>query len=696
MKSIRHQLTTFTLFLVVLSFFILAISNGLYLNLTYQKELEQNNELLANTLADQVTAFIEKGYSITEQITFNNDVKGFVPTSQEQVLLNVIEKHPYFDLLYIQGADGMQTARSKGELGDRSNRWWFIKAKEEQKPFVSKSYFSLTGNVPVTTIAMPIYNQSNSFVGVMGADIKLDMLQTIIEKYDDESRYAFIVDGEGVVIAHPDSTQVSELYNYKTMKKTLLKKDASGNAVKDANGNEVTEELDIQIPSELKNITEKALNGESGFSTYKDNDGVDVISAYHGIELPGNSDKWAVITVESKKDAMAFITNTQYFALGIGIITILISIILSSLLSKRIANPIKKSSNYLSNIAQGDFLVEIDQKLLTRKDEIGIISNSILEMKESLKHLVMSIKTESNNIDNEVEDAMNEMTKLNEHFESVSATTQELAASMEETAASSEEMSTTSIQIEKAAQSIAEKSTEGALAAKEISIRAEQTKITINEAQQRAFEIFNNTKEKLETAMEESKVVNQINVLSESIMQITEQTNLLALNAAIEAARAGEAGRGFSVVADEIRSLAEQSKSTVLQIQDITSKVTTSVGHLASSSNNLLEFVSTDVNKDYHQMLEVADKYSEDAKYVDDMVSDFSATSEELLASIEQVLTAIDGVAKAADESAMGTTDIASRITEMTHQCDEVMIQVIETTASSAKLKEEIEKFKFE
>jgi methyl-accepting chemotaxis protein len=696
MKSIRHQLTTFTLMLVVSSFLILSISNSIYLNLTYQKELEQNNDLLASTLADQVTAFIDKGYSITEQITLNNDVKGFVPSSQQQVLLNVINKHPYFDLLYIQGADGMQTAKSTGELGDRSNRWWFIKAKDEQSSFVSKSYFSLTGNVPVTTIAMPIYNQSNSFVGVMGADIKLDMLQSIVEEYALGSRYAFIVDGEGVVIAHPDSAQVSELYNYKTMKKTLLKKDADGNPVKDADGNEVTEEQDIQVPKELQSITEKALNGEKGFSTYKDNNNINVISAYHTIELPGNSDKWAVITVENKKDAMAFITNTQYFSLGIGIVFILISIVLVSILAKRITVPIKKSSNYLSQIANGDFLVQIDSKMLTRKDEIGIISRSIVEMKESLKKLVMSIKIESDSIDYEVEEAMNEMTKLNDHFESVSATTQELAASMEETAASSEEMATTSHQIEKAAQSIAEKSTEGALAAKEINQRAEETKININQAQQKAFEIFNNTKEKLETAIEDSKVVNQINVLSESIMQITEQTNLLALNAAIEAARAGEAGRGFSVVADEIRSLAEQSKSTVLQIQDITSRVTNSVGYLATSSNNLLDFVTTDVNKDYYKMLDVADKYSEDAKFVDEMVSDFSATSEELLASIEQVLTAIEGVARAADESAIGTTDIASRITEMTIKCDEVMTQVIKTTESASKLKNEVEKFKFE
>jgi len=694
MKTIRQKLVIFTLLLIVLPFAISNIATSLYMNVKYKQELENNNMVLANSLADQVSSFLQKGYAITEQLANNSDVKSFDGEKQEGVLTNVLEKNDYFDLLYITDANGMQTAKTSGDLADRSNREWFIKVAEEKHTFVSDSYYSLTNNTPVITIAVPIFNDSKNFIGVMGADIKLSSLQEVIDKYSKGSRHAFVIDGKGVVIAHPDKTQVSELYNYVTKKKAVLKLDSNGNTITDANGNQVTEEQDIKVPDKLQKIASLALKGKSDLVTYKNNDGIKVISASQSISLPGTSEKWAVITVENQEDAMSFITGTQFFSIVICMVAIIIAFILVTFLARKIADPIKKSAEYLNQIATGDFRVAVNEKYLSSKDEIGIITTSIKKMQESLRNLIMGITNESSNIQGNVADIMTNISKLNNNLESVSATTEELAAGTEESAASAEEMTATSQEIKEAVHTIADNSQKGAIAAGEISKRAELTKLNVYQSQQKASEILKETKQKLEKAIEDSKVVDQIKVLAESIMTITSQTNLLALNASIEAARAGEVGKGFSVVADEIGKLAEQSKNAVLKIQEVTELVVNSVENLINSSNTLLNYVSTDVDNDYKSMLDIANKYNDDAKYVDKLVSEFSATSEELLASIENIINSIDGIATAANESAGGTTDIAGRISEANQQSNDVTALVEKAKGSADNLIDAVSVFK--
>ena len=142
----------------------------------------------------------------------------------------------------------------------------------------------------------------------------------------------------------------------------------------------------------------------------------------------------------------------------------------------------------------------------------------------------------------------------------------------------------------------------------------------------------------IEKAIGELQSLMRIDEMAAQILDITSQTNLLSLNASIEAARAGEAGRGFSVVADEIRQLAEQSKDAVVNIQNVTGKVNDAITKLSGDSNRLLEFVKEDVQNAFVMFGEMGTHYNNDASDINDMVMDFTAVAEELLSSVKTVM----------------------------------------------------------
>lgn len=371
-------------------------------------------------------------------------------------------------------------------------------------------------------------------------------------------------------------------------------------------------------------------------------------------------------------------------------VAMLLSVLFCAYMSININNAFKTIRKYLNVLASGNFKADIPKSYKIRKDDFGALVQDLEAMKHSVAGLIKSTKAEAHQIIQVVDRVNLNIKELNGNITDVSATTEELAAGMEETAASAEEMNSTSEEIETAARSIAEKAQEGANQVIEISKRAENTRTDIKKSQELIQRVSAEIQEKLQQALEQSKVVNEINVLSEAIMGITAQTNLLALNAAIEAARAGEAGKGFSVVAEEIRNLAEQSKNMVVQIQKVTGKVTVAVDNLIDNSNTLLDFVSKDITGNFEQFLAVTDAYNADAAYVDSLITDFSATSEELLASIGQVIHAVNEVTKAASEGAEGTGEIAEKIAGITAMSGEVTNQILITRDGSFRLQKEI------
>lgn len=390
----------------------------------------------------------------------------------------------------------------------------------------------------------------------------------------------------------------------------------------------------------------------------------------------------------------SFIQQKITVAYGMGIALILIVTLFIFLISKEIISSLKKAVQYNKLLGDGNFSSELPNAFLKRKDDFGSLARTMHQMKGSVSSLIGQIRQESDSIKDASFDINQQVSAVNQEMETVSATTEELAASMEEVAAASQEITAMSHEINSAAQNISSKSEDASHRVTEIAKRAEDAMAFAIKDHQAASNIARRIRGELGKALENVKVVEQINVLSDSIMSITSQTNMLALNASIEAARAGEAGKGFAVVADQIRVLAEQSKQTVVNIQEITGQVNQAVADLSSDAKELLEFVSTDVSKSYHNFEETVQAYKDDSTYIDKLISEFSGEADHLTQAIGGIMEAIEEVGTSTDEGAKGTTDIAQRISDVVQQTEQMTHSASQANETVEKLGKEVEKFK--
>lgn len=359
-----------------------------------------------------------------------------------------------------------------------------------------------------------------------------------------------------------------------------------------------------------------------------------------------------------------------------------VAILLSLLISRSVIKPIRILQNGLLEAEKNnDLTCQINVK---SKDEIGAMADALNHFIDKIRASFHEVSDSAYQVDDSVNTVNENIYRLNEYMEDISATTEELAAGMEETSASTEEVTATVEEINGAVQNVSQKAQYGAATVDDINKRAAALRSEYVSAQQDAHDIRTRVQKKLEKSLEEAKAVDKINELANGILSIASQTNLLALNASIEAARAGDAGKGFAVVAGEIGKLAEESTRTVNQMQQINEQVFHVVTNLSEHAKELVQFVSVKVVEDYQKMLLATNEYSADAGKVEDIVTELSSTSQELLASVENITTAITGVATATTEGAQGTSNIAGRASESALESNK-------TVAETRKAKEAVE-----
>ena len=403
---------------------------------------------------------------------------------------------------------------------------------------------------------------------------------------------------------------------------------------------------------------------------------------------------WIFVITSDKAE---IINDARKVTLMISIIILIIgllAIFVGSIVSKRITDPIEKVKELMDKTSNLDLKYSQQYEYLFKyKDETGDMFRSIVNMRSVLRKVIEDLLTVSKSVSDNAAFVQKLTEELKLYAEETSSETENISSGMEETAATAQEISATSNEMERAVASMAEKAEKGSENSNDVSVRAAKLRDSAGKSISEAENIYRSVKSELENAIEGTKSVSKINELTEGILQITSQTNLLALNAAIEAARAGEAGKGFAVVADEVRKLAEESASTAGNIQNVVSIVENSVLKLINSSKSLLSFVEDTVTKEYKNMEDVSNQYNDDAKGINEFMIDFSAVAEELNASIEGIVKAINEVAETVTNGASGAQNISEKAASIFEKLQYVNSSALENKKSVDMLEEIIKKF---
>ncbi len=393
----------------------------------------------------------------------------------------------------------------------------------------------------------------------------------------------------------------------------------------------------------------------------------------------------------SAKSSRANLVITTAFIM---VIIIIIAVVLC--IELIVIKPLKKIDKELGviideiNQDRGDLTKRIN---INRKDEIGKVATNINVFIEKLQTIMQKITSNSKQLDETVGNVVGKVNTANGSACDISAVMEELSATMEEVAATVKNIDENTAVANTKVDKMTVETGNVVDYSNEMNERAIKLQETAQANKDETTKMVGSIIEELKNAMKESKKVEKISQLTSDILSISSQTNLLALNASIEAARAGEAGKGFAVVADEIRELAESSRNTANNIQEINEMVISAVEGLISSSNKIVDYVDETILPDYDDFVSSGKQYNDDSTHIKNIMDEFTGLSNDMQKTIKSMVDAINGITKAVEESADGVTSAAMSVDSLVADMNDVNKEMDTNQNVSDKLRKETECF---
>lgn len=650
---------------------------------SYEKDIYSQNQDISNLLSDQISSFMDGAYSLNQALAENPSILTMNTEIQTPILMQCVANNSYLDLAYIQGIDGMQTGRSSGELADRSTRWWFVQMMEDKVPFISKSYYSVTTGATCTSIFFPMY-RDGEMIGIYGADLKLDSLQSLIGEYSNESdgKISFVIDGEGAVVAHPDITQVEELYNYKDLTKTVSVKDSAGNSVTDTDGNIVTEESSLEVSESFKQVIADVMAGNSG-SAKISYDGSTYYASYTTVPLAGESDSWSLITLHKKSAAMSMVYNLLIITVIISLIAIAVAIFIVIYLARRLTTPIVSMTELMKEAAEGDFTIRAD---MNSQNEVGQLAESFNVMSDKIFGVLVRMTDSTKELlecSGKLQDIETNVVTLSSALNEISNGTERQSADVNNVVGRMGEM-------EDKFRELKDKSGNLLDEAEHTITSGEEGTESINQLEVQNSYVEKNVTlsyEKIKTLESHSSRISDI---VGTINSISEETGLLSLNASIEAARAGEHGRGFAIVAESIGKLASESTAATANIERIIEELCSDIGDAVSNIEEVKEAVTaqiqaTDtVKKIFYDFKKLAEQTSGSVNGIDELIEEMYKIDHSIVEAAQNIQD-ISHKTEDLSEEAAGSLD---------EELKDIQSSVQSLATISGELKQEMTKFK--